>query len=796
MESPVAAVIFVLPEESVGTASALVEKKKTVVANASSVTLPPENVCGTMESPVAAVIFVLPEESVGTASALVEKKKTVVANASNATLPQENVCGTMESPVAAVIFVLLEESVGMANALVQKKKECPVCQSCDGGICKKDPVGAICTDENDLCSAPGTGKCDATGKCVGTPVECDSCSKCNSFDGSCVPDPSKDGTSCAADQDACTIPNSSTCDAGACVGEPVECSVCETCDVAKGGCVADPSKDGQSCEADEDACTVPNSSTCDAGVCVGEPVECLFCETCDVAKGGCVADPSKDGQSCEADEDACTVPNSSTCDAGVCVGEPVECSFCETCDVAKGGCVADPSKDGQSCEADEDACTVPNSSTCDAGACVGEPVECSVCETCDVAKGGCVADPSKDGQSCEADEDACTVPNSSTCDAGDCVGEPVECLFCETCDVAKGGCVADPSKDGQSCEADEDACTVPNSSTCDAGACVGEPVECSVCETCDVAKGGCVADPSKDGQSCEADEDACTVPNSSTCDAGVCVGEPVECLFCETCDVAKGGCVADPSKDGQSCEADEDACTVPNSSTCDAGVCVGEPVECSFCETCDVANGDCVADPRKVGKSCDDSNVCTKPGTSRCAADGTCSGGKEINCGDCHTCDVLSGGCKIVPDRTPCDDHNKCTINSECWDGVCSRGRSKCGECASCEPKSGKCIPISNCGRTDTCEPITIDFSKAANGSELRAGLYVSDEWRGLGLTLGASGGIGNKPRLFDTANPGTEQKGDPDLGAPNESCGGPGVGAGGVKGSDGENCSPLGNVE
>ena len=39
MESPVAAVIFVLPEESVGTASALVQKKKTVVANASSVTL-------------------------------------------------------------------------------------------------------------------------------------------------------------------------------------------------------------------------------------------------------------------------------------------------------------------------------------------------------------------------------------------------------------------------------------------------------------------------------------------------------------------------------------------------------------------------------------------------------------------------------------------------------------------------------------------------------------------------------------------------------------------------------------
>ena len=39
-----------------------------------------------MESPVAAVIFVLPEESVGTASALMQKKKTAAASASSATL--------------------------------------------------------------------------------------------------------------------------------------------------------------------------------------------------------------------------------------------------------------------------------------------------------------------------------------------------------------------------------------------------------------------------------------------------------------------------------------------------------------------------------------------------------------------------------------------------------------------------------------------------------------------------------------------------------------------------------------
>lgn len=45
---------------------------------------------------------------------------------------------------------------------------------------------------------------------------------------------------------------------------------------------------------------------------------------------------------------------------------------------------------------------------------------------------------------------------------------------------------------------------------------------------------------------------------------------------------------------------------------------------------------------------------------------------------------------------------------------------------------------------------------------------------------------------IFNTSDP---TKSDEDLGSPNESCGGPGVGSGGVKGSLGENCEELGNV-
>jgi hypothetical protein len=65
-------------------------------------------------------------------------------------------------------------------------------------------------------------------------------------------------------------------------------------------------------------------------------------------------------------------------------------------------------------------------------------------------------------------------------------------------------------------------------------------------------------------------------------------------------------------------------------------------------------------------------------------------------------------------------------------------------------------------------------------------------------LKLSASGGVGDAPRLFDTANPGNQNTcGDEDLGAPNEKCtpGGPGQGIGGEPGAPGENCQPQGNV-
>lgn len=88
------------------------------------------------------------------------------------------------------------------------------------------------------------------------------------------------------------------------------------------------------------------------------------------------------------------------------------------------------------------------------------------------------------------------------------------------------------------------------------------------------------------------------------------------------------------------------------------------------------------------------------------------------------------------------------------------------------------------------CDPI--DFET------LPAGTILSEVYTagGIGPIL-VSGenpelGSANAAIIFDTANP---TGGDWDLGTPNETCGGPGRGAGGEAGSTYENCDALGNV-
>jgi hypothetical protein len=95
------------------------------------------------------------------------------------------------------------------------------------------------------------------------------------------------------------------------------------------------------------------------------------------------------------------------------------------------------------------------------------------------------------------------------------------------------------------------------------------------------------------------------------------------------------------------------------------------------------------------------------------------------------------------------------------------------------------------------CINSTITFNTyPLTGKPIPGGAYVQNEWFDeYGISLSASGGLGKIPRIFDTNKIGNQNFGDPDLGTPNEKCGGPGRGKGGEPGQPGENCVPLGNV-
>jgi hypothetical protein len=187
---------------------------------------------------------------------------------------------------------------------------------------------------------------------------------------------------------------------------------------------------------------------------------------------------------------------------------------------------------------------------------------------------------------------------------------------------------------------------------------------------------------------------------------------------------------------------------------------------------------------------------------------------------------VPPGGYGVCPsdDKTPkkkCDDfqtllidHDACKKVTNCDDCLAtslpSNKSKRCRWFIFSEQDAGNCwayCPGSlNCGQAEryncSCRKITVDFDKAADGTPIKRGDYVTDQWKSLGLMLAASGTESSKKgaRIFDTTNPGRRKTGDPDLGAPNKRCtpAGPGIGRGGEPGEPdkkGVNCEPQGNA-
>ena len=85
-----------------------------------------------------------------------------------------------------------------------------------------------------------------------------------------------------------------------------------------------------------------------------------------------------------------------------------------------------------------------------------------------------------------------------------------------------------------------------------------------------------------------------------------------------------------------------------------------------------------------------------------------------------------------------------------------------------------------------------VGFDTDAAGAALVAGQIIDDEYAGFGITVTTNDPLNHPAMIFDSASP---TGGDYDLGTPNETFGGPGIGSGGEAGQAGENSAALGNV-
>jgi len=98
-----------------------------------------------------------------------------------------------------------------------------------------------------------------------------------------------------------------------------------------------------------------------------------------------------------------------------------------------------------------------------------------------------------------------------------------------------------------------------------------------------------------------------------------------------------------------------------------------------------------------AGTICDDGDPCTF--NDVCSDDGNCVHGTPIDCSDlddpCNdgVCNPDTGRCEQVPvpDGTPADDGDACTVNDICVDGAPSSTPVQCPKGQVCDPATGEC---------------------------------------------------------------------------------------------------------
>jgi hypothetical protein len=475
--------------------------------------------------------------------------------------------------------------------------------------------GALCNDGNDCTS---NDACDGLGKCGGTPYSC----------------------------------------------KPGICESSASCD-GKGGCTALPKALGEVCD-DSNLCT--KKDACDGlGKCGStpyscpQPTECQASVLCD-GLGGCSVSNKALNTPCTADGNVATLD---VCDGkGVC-SHPIASGKCVIGGKAYSVNEKNPANGCQACLptvsqtawsnlASATLCNDGNSCTskdmCDGnGVCKGTIYSCTAgaCDQSSVCDGtgGCKVTPKVKGALCNDGSD-CT--SNDACDgAGKCLGvsyscpKPADCQDTVSCD-GKGGCAATHKPANTPCLDDGQAATLD---VCDGkGACT-HPLASEKCLINGKSYSLNQKNPANGCQACVPSLSMIAwsnLPNTTLCDDGnLCTAQ-------DTCD-GKGHC-----------QGAVYSCT---------------PAPCELSAVCDGMGG-CLATPKALGASCDDSNACTQADV--CDGLGKCNGSAyacppPTVCQEQVICDG-QGGCSYSnkAQDTPCNDGNSCTKDERCdGNGLC-----------------------------------------------------------------------------------------------------------------------------
>ena len=377
--------------------------------------------------------------------------------------------------------------------------DCPQGYNCDlDGSCRKNTgrcvcngfgshlvMGTTCYNEN------VNGRCDGFRMC--RPEGLEDCSavtpayeQCNRLDDNC--DGQVDEGWCD-DDNPCTVDSCDADNDGACINDPAPV-------------------EGVACDADSDGCTVDDS--CVVGVCTpGAAADCSqldsactlgYCDTLEINAFQCLATLYGEETACD-DGDPCTLED--LCFDGVCqsgeakdCGDDNPCTY-DVCDTVDGSCThppqAGPCDDGV-------VCTVND--LCVDGLCAsGEPYPCDDDNSC--TSGSCVVDhgdplcvyePIPGADTCD-DLDACTLGDH--CDAGDCVGDILDCDD------------EDPCTD-DSCDAETGCGYAFNTAACD------DDDPCTADDICD-GLGGCAGTPKTTDTTCDDVDDDCDGETDENC---------------------------------------------------------------------------------------------------------------------------------------------------------------------------------------------------------------------------------------------------------------------------------------